>query len=161
VIFVTTGTQLPFPRLRDVVLEVAEYFDEEFVAQIGEHMVSRNNVRFVESLDPATYGRTINECRCMVGHAGIGTYLTAKKYEKPLFIMPRQVALGEHRNDHQAATAARLREIEGVAVFNDGPALRHLLSDPLLPSVRHTASQALYRLRNALGRAIGTGASQA
>jgi UDP-N-acetylglucosamine transferase subunit ALG13 len=54
-----------------------------------------------------------------VAHAGMGSILTALEIGKPLVIMPRRAALGEHRNDHQLATAQRFAGRDGVAVAID------------------------------------------
>ena len=55
----------------------------------------------------------------IVAHAGMGTILTALELGKPLLIMPRRAALGEHRNDHQLATAERFAAVDGVKVAFD------------------------------------------
>ncbi len=52
----------------------------------------------------------------IVAHAGMGTILTALEMGKPLLVMPRRAALGEHRNDHQLATASRFAELGRVKV---------------------------------------------
>jgi UDP-N-acetylglucosamine transferase subunit ALG13 len=46
----------------------------------------------------------------------MGSILTALKYKKPILIMPRRASLGEHRNDHQIATAKWLESTAGIAV---------------------------------------------
>jgi UDP-N-acetylglucosamine transferase subunit ALG13 len=38
---------------------------------------------------------------------------------KPLLVMPRRADLGEHRNDHQFATARRFRELNQIMVAMD------------------------------------------
>ena len=54
----------------------------------------------------------------VVAHAGIGTILGALELGKPTVVMPRRAALGEHRNDHQLATARRFSG-PGIAVALD------------------------------------------
>jgi UDP-N-acetylglucosamine transferase subunit ALG13 len=49
----------------------------------------------------------------------MGTILSAMEAGKPLLVMPRRAALGEHRNDHQMATAMRLEDRLGLAVAWD------------------------------------------
>jgi UDP-N-acetylglucosamine transferase subunit ALG13 len=48
---------------------------------------------------------------------------------KPLVILPRKAALGEHRNDHQMATARRFANRAGVTVAWDEIELRRRLDD--------------------------------
>ena len=55
----------------------------------------------------------------VVAHAGIGTILTALELGKPLLVMPRRAEFGEHRNDHQLATARRFAELGSVIVAFD------------------------------------------
>jgi len=43
---------------------------------------------------------------------------------RPLLIVPRRAALGEHRNDHQLATARRFAELGSVGVAFDEAELR-------------------------------------
>ena len=49
----------------------------------------------------------------IIAHAGMGTILTALEMGKPLLVMPRRAELGEHRNDHQLATAMRFADLGG------------------------------------------------
>ena len=46
----------------------------------------------------------------MISHAGMGSIITALELGKRIIVMPRRANLGEHRNDHQLATAKRLSE---------------------------------------------------
>ena len=59
----------------------------------------------------------------------MGSILTALQYRKPIIIMPRRAALGEHRNDHQLATAKWLGNKSGIFVAEDETALLNLLSN--------------------------------
>ena len=52
----------------------------------------------------------------IVAHAGMGTVITAGRAGKPLVIMPRIEAWGEHTTDHQIATANWLRNKPGIFV---------------------------------------------
>ena len=65
----------------------------------------------------------MRDADAIVAHAGMGTILSALELGKPLLVMPRVAALGEHRNDHQLATAKRFAETGHVAVAEDAEAL--------------------------------------
>ena len=54
-------------------------------------------------------------------------WISAMTHARPILIMPRQAALGEHRNDHQLATADRLKDRTGVFVAADEAALSERL----------------------------------
>ena len=49
----------------------------------------------------------------------MGTILTALELGTPIVVMPRRAALGEHRNDHQLATARRFAEQGSIGVAFD------------------------------------------
>ena len=56
----------------------------------------------------------------MIAHAGMGSIITALELGKPIMVMPRRASLGEHRNDHQVATAKRFAEQGRIMVaFNE------------------------------------------
>ena len=56
----------------------------------------------------------------IVAHAGMGTIISAMQHQKPIIIFPRIAALGEHRNEHQMATAKKMKELGYVHVaFNE------------------------------------------
>jgi UDP-N-acetylglucosamine transferase subunit ALG13 len=59
----------------------------------------------------------------------MGTIIGSLQLGKPVVIMPRKAQLGEHRNDHQLATAARFAERPGVRVATDEHELASALDD--------------------------------
>lgn len=110
-VFVTVGTQLPFDRL-------IRYFDEwnglarlDGFVQYGVGGEVSNTLPGAETLLPKNYKEKIENTDLLVSHAGIGSILTAIEYNIPAVLVPRSMALGEHRNDHQSSTK---REFEGV-----------------------------------------------
>ena len=127
-IFVTVGTQLPFPRLIAAMDEWAAQSDEEVVAQVGPDTEPRNHVTVKTSLTPDQFSDHFQTARVVVAHAGIGTILSAKRFGKPLVILPRRFQLGEHRNDHQMATARQVESLEGVHVAWEDADLGALLA---------------------------------
>lgn len=104
-IFATVGTQLPFPRLIDALDALAADLSEPVIAQCGPQPGSWRHLEPRPHLTPGEYETLFAQARLVVAHAGIGTILSAKRLGKPLVILPRRHALGEHRNDHQLATA--------------------------------------------------------
>lgn len=89
----------------------------------------------------------------IVSHAGMGSLLTALRHRRPILIMPRKASLGEHRNDHQMATARWMEGRPGVTVawdeamigealdrrslFCGGPAIPEVASGPLIEKLAH------------------------
>lgn len=134
-IFVTVGTQLPFPRLIDTMNALATDLDEEIVAQCGPvpaappaelwpHLICHT------SLTPKQFEDLFTRARLIVGHAGIGTVLSARKWGKPLVVLPRRHELMEHRNDHQLATARQVEALPGVHVAWQAEEIRSFLMTP-------------------------------
>ena len=119
-IFVTVGTQLPFDRL---VVEVDAWASRQHgrrvVAQIGPTALKPRNIDCRDFISPAECRELMSSARAIVGHAGMGTILTALELGKPILVVPRRAALGEHRNDHQLATARRFAALPGVSVAFD------------------------------------------
>lgn len=131
-IFVTTGTQLPFDRLIGAMNAIAGETGETIVAQSGPDTVSQtdrwSNLELHGRLPPARFEALFADARVVVGHAGVGTLLAAGKHQKPLILLPRRHALGEHRNDHQMATAQHVESLPGVHVAWEEEALRGFLA---------------------------------
>ena len=128
-IFVTVGTDTPFDRLITAMDQwaVAVGCDEVF-AQIGPSRLRPRHIQHATLLEPPEFVRYFRTARLVVSHAGMGTILTARQYEKPLIIMPRHSGLGETRNDHQLATARRLSEAGMAIVAHDERELVHRLA---------------------------------
>jgi UDP-N-acetylglucosamine transferase subunit ALG13 len=127
-IFLTTGTQLPFDRLVQALDDVAPLLRREVFGQIGQSGYTPLNMAWSVFLTPPEFDAKFRAATVVVSHAGIGTILSAQKYRKPLVIVPRLARYGEHRNDHQLATANQVRDKKGVYVTDDVDALPGLLS---------------------------------
>lgn len=129
-IFVVTGTQLPFDRLIRMLDEIAPQLDEEIVAQVNGSGYLPRHINTIDLLPPDEFDRLFSSARLIVAHAGIGTIITAMQQQKPIIIFPRIAALGEHRNEHQLATAEKMKEAGWVYVANTKEELSELLQTP-------------------------------
>jgi len=119
-IFVTVGSDTPFDRLIKTVDRWAfENGRRDVFAQIGKNAWNPRFVEYSEMIDPRDFRCHVNAARVVIGHAGMGTILTALQLSVPLLVMPRRGAMGETRNDHQMDTARELGCISGVDVALD------------------------------------------
>lgn len=119
-IFVTVGTQLPFDRLISAVDAWAGSAPgREVFAQIGPSSQAPRNIAHAQFVSPEECSERMAAAEAIVAHAGIGTILTALELGKPVLVMPRRAELGEHRNDHQLATARRFATLGKVDVAFD------------------------------------------
>jgi UDP-N-acetylglucosamine transferase subunit ALG13 len=82
-----------------------------------------------EFLEPPQFREYFSSAELVIAHAGMGTILSALRYEKPLLVMPRRASLGEQRNEHQLATARRLKEMGKIVVAFDEDELRMRLAE--------------------------------
>ncbi len=129
-IFLTVGTQLPFDRLIRAMDEWAiQNSSVEIYGQIGPGSYNPNNFLAEEFISPVEFNDKILRADLIVAHAGMGSILTALQYRKPIIIFPRRASLGEHRNEHQLATAKRFFQRSGLSVAFDIPDLYKLLDD--------------------------------
>lgn len=116
-IFVTVGTQLPFDRLLSAVdTWVASNRSVEVFAQTGPTDCPPAHMAYADFVTPTRANELFMRASLIVSHAGMGSILTALKYRKSILILPREARLGEHRNDHQLATAKWLGSRPGVTV---------------------------------------------
>jgi UDP-N-acetylglucosamine transferase subunit ALG13 len=130
VIFVTVGTQLPFGRLIRAIDEWAmKNPSVEIFGQIGPGSYKPANFSAREFISPVEFNDLISRAELIVAHAGMGSILTALQLCKPIIIFPRRASLGEHRNEHQLATAKKFLGRPGISVAFDIPELYQLLGD--------------------------------
>ena len=118
-IFVTVGEQLPFDRLIRTVDKWAAGSGQEVFAQIGDTDLIPNILKYKKFLDPDEFKEKFNSAELIVAHAGMGTIITALEFNKPILVMPRQAALGEHRNDHQFATTNKFMKLNYISAALD------------------------------------------
>lgn len=121
-IFVTVGTQLPFDRMIRAVDEWAGVSGRrDVLAQVGMSDYRSRNIKCVKTLHPEEFQQRFMEAEFIISHAGMGSIITAMELSKPIIILPRRAELGEHRNDHQLATAKRFADMGLVSVaFHEG-----------------------------------------
>lgn len=145
-ILVVTGTQLPFDRLIKMLDEIAPKLNEEIVAQVNGSNYLPRHINTIDLLPPDEFDKLFKQARLIVAHAGIGTIISAMQYQKPLIIFPRIAALGEHRNEHQLATATKMKEAGWVYVATEKEELESLLQSPnlhALCTIGNNASESL------------------
>lgn len=154
-ILLAVGTQLPFDRLVRLVDDWARAAGRtDVVAQIGNSTYRPHTLRAFPFLAPDVFQALQVESSLHIGHAGMGSILQAMERGKPIIIMPRDFARGEHRNDHQMATARRFAGAPGVHVALTDADLLGLLdnfealagSQPLSPVAPQSTTDALRRL---------------
>lgn len=114
-IFVSVGSMLPFDRLvRAVDAWAGAHPETPVLAQIGRGSFEPVHAKFVRMMPPSDYARTVAEAELFIAHVGMGSIITAIQAGKPLLMLPRRQALGEHNNDHQLATLKNVGNRPGL-----------------------------------------------
>ena len=128
-IFVTIGTQEPFDRLLKAVDEmVPDFENEEFIVQGSIKTYRPVNFTMVDFMDPMEFKKNFDNAGLIISHAGMGTILSAMIKTKTLLILPRMVKYGEHRNEHQLATAKKFSKLNYINVAKNEDQLKMMLS---------------------------------
>jgi len=118
-IFVTSGSMLPFDRLFKIVDEAigAGVITDRVFGQIGDGCYEPKNFEFSRFLDKDAFDDQISDAQLVIGHAGIGVIMQALNSKVPLLVLARRAELGEHVNNHQVATAKKFEELGHVLSF--------------------------------------------
>jgi UDP-N-acetylglucosamine transferase subunit ALG13 len=134
-IFVTVGSQVPFDRMIKAVDEWASSQQgHDVIGQVGSTEYVATSMTTHESMSPAEYSKTFAAADLVIGHAGMGTIISAFEQGKRLLMMPRRASLGEHRNDHQLATIKRFGEYPGIVVAMEAEEIPHAIEGLLRTS---------------------------
>ncbi|HEX5258786.1 MAG TPA: glycosyltransferase [Sphingomicrobium sp.] len=89
------------------------------VGQIGPSTYKPAHIKAHNFLPPKEFESLLKQADLVIAHCGMGSILSALSLGKPIIVMPRSASKGEHRNDHQFATAQRLSRQPGVTVAWD------------------------------------------
>ena len=110
-IFVTVGTQGNFDRLVRAVDEWAlvRRITNVF-AQTGPAKYCPKHITHRPFIGPTEFRQYVESSKLVIAHAGMGSIITALELGRQIIVMPRRADLGEHRNNHQVATATRFLE---------------------------------------------------
>lgn len=126
-IFVTIGTQAPFDRFIKIIDNIAADIDEEVIVQTPPLSFLPSHIEIVDFISPDRFNDYIDRARIVVAHAGMGSIISSLSKGKPIIVFPRLASLGEHRNDHQMATAQQLEKMHYVYAAYDETSLRKLM----------------------------------
>lgn len=154
-ILLTVGSQLPFDRLVRALDAIAPELERDIFAQIGNSGYTPQNMRYEKFVDSGRMTQLVAEASVIVCHAGIGSIISAQKNLKPAIIFPRLAKFGEHRNDHQLATARHLGVLPGIYFASTGAELKDFLlmkayDQPDMASIKQKQDAFAHRLGDRL-----------
>jgi len=133
----------------------------EVVGQIGPASYVPKNFRYKAFFDAEQLDELVATAQLIISHAGMGTIITALTNAKPLVIVPRRDHLGEHRNDHQMATAQKFMGQPSIKVILDvcnlggaisellqtgpGPRIAEFAPDTMISNLREMVASKAHR----------------
>lgn len=119
-IFAVVGTQEPFDRLIKSLDEWCNISGcKDMIAQTAFSPYKPLNFKTFDFIPVNEFDEIFKKADLIVGHAGMGTIISALRYCKPIIVMPRLAKYREHRNDHQLSTAISFARLGYVrAVYN-------------------------------------------
>jgi UDP-N-acetylglucosamine transferase subunit ALG13 len=124
-VFVSVGSMMPFDRLTRAMDEWAAANPGIPVEiQIGKGDYEPRHARSVRKLALPDYQARVAGCRLFVAHCGMGSIISAIEAGKPILMLPRLEAMGEHNTDHQLATARHVGIRPGLHVAADADHLK-------------------------------------
>jgi UDP-N-acetylglucosamine transferase subunit ALG13 len=138
----------------ETVDQIAKSTSLEIYGQIGEGAYQPKHFKYDRYLTIPEYEAIFDKASIIIGHAGMGTIISALTSSKPILMMARKASLGEHRNEHQQATAGQFKEQIGCYFFNDSQSLNEILCDSdSLASVqlgKYASNEVISRLKDLL-----------
>lgn len=138
-IFVTVGTHhQPFTRMLDAIGRLE---GEELVVQYGPAPRPEGVARAEAFMPFDEMLANYRAARAVITHAGVGSILCAIREGHTPLVVPRQHALGEHVDDHQAELTRALQARGSVVAVWDTPELPRLLAE--LPPRRENPEAAV------------------
>jgi UDP-N-acetylglucosamine transferase subunit ALG13 len=143
VIFATIGSMFPFDRMAKAVDDwLARNPGRDALIQIGSGRYEPVHGKWVRMMRPAEFNETVRRCELVVAHLGMGSIITAMQSQKPVILLPRQFALGEHTSDHQMHGVEWLQGRPGIWIADEVPDLHRLLDDYVAGNIRRPTDQA-------------------
>ena len=119
-VFVSVGSMMPFDRLTRAMDEWAATNPGIPVEiQIGKGDYEPRHAKWVRKLALPDYQARVAGCALFVAHCGMGSIISAIEAGKPILMLPRLQAMGEHNTDHQSATAKHVGIRPGLHVAAD------------------------------------------
>ncbi|HOZ47159.1 MAG TPA: glycosyltransferase [Candidatus Hydrogenedentes bacterium] len=144
-IYVTVGTMfLDFPRLINAVDRIAQDTGERVVLQKGMGTTIPKHCECFDFKPRDEILALQAEARVIVCHAGIGSVMDALEARRPMIVVPRLKAFGEHMNDHQLDIAQAVERRGWGRMVRDMGELPGACRNP--PPVPHDYRPARHRL---------------
>lgn len=115
---------------------IAEKNYEEVIIQTGKIRYEIKNAKNFIFLSGEEFSKLYEDARLIVSHAGVGSIITALRYNKPLIIVPRMKKYGEVIDNHQIEIAGKIEKEEITTVSYDVRNLEKLIKSEQIYPIR-------------------------
>ena len=91
-IFVSLGTQdKSFIRLVEKIDELKKnnVIKEDVIVQLGSTKYKSENIKCIDFMSMEEFDKYLQNCSYLITHGGVGTILSALKYNKKIIAVPR------------------------------------------------------------------------
>lgn len=122
-VFVSVGTQkFPFDRLLKLAEQAAQAGGpkDQYFAQSGFCNYTPQCITCKPFLQKEEFEQQIQDCDLLIVHGGVGTIITALKYQKKVVVIPRLGKYGEHVDNHQMQIARSFEQKGLVLCYREG-----------------------------------------
>lgn len=128
-IFVIVGTSSwNFTRLIEEMDRIAGEISEEVIIQIANNTYIPKKAKYFKFISSDEMEKLYKNAKVVVSHAGVGTIISALKYDKKIIIVPRREKYGEHFDDHQVDIAKALEQEGLIKVVWDTAELKNAIN---------------------------------
>ena len=131
-IFVTVGHK-EFDRLIRNMDDITNETGKEAIMQIGDRpKYFPVNAKYSRFLTHAEIDACFQKAQVIIAHCSIGPIINARKYSKPLIMVPRMYYYREHVDDHQLEFAKMLTKqkyIQGIKLVFDIKDLKKIIEE--------------------------------
>lgn len=147
-ILVTVGTaDWPFIRMIQSMDDVAGQIDERVLMQAGHTPLVSKYAECFKFVSYEKIQQCLREASMIVCHASTGPLSSARRFNKPVVVVPRDPQLGEAPDAHQLETAIRIKNSSRmIEVVND----TDQLSEAVRRAMEKSAQGMTYERDNAL-----------
>lgn len=118
-----------FNRLVEEMDRIAKELRDEITIQRGCSIYEPKHARFFDFLPFNKYLEFYKNADIVVGHAGAGTVLLSRIFQKPAIIVPRSHKNGEIFDGHQIEMGKKLLQRPGIKVVFDISKLNDAISE--------------------------------
>ena len=120
-ILVTVGSGYQaFTRMLQAMDNIAGQIDKRVLMQVGHTLLVPKHAECFKFVPYEKMQQYLREASVIVCHASTGPLSSARRFNKPVVVMPRDPQLGEARDAHQPETASRIKgSSRMIEVVND------------------------------------------